>query len=394
MATFPEILPPELPLADAEAHLETIARAITGFDDLGEDDYREGLRILLHSFDEDANLTDAGRQRAAGLTVMALAGRLVSQAGWKAHPEYHDVTLTEPIIIVGLPRTATTTLHRLLCRDPGHQGPELWLAQHPLPRPPVNTWSDHPAFQRCRELLLRQQESSPALSAIHEMIAEEPDECWNLLRQNFTSITFECSARVHAYAQWWAECDMSRAYQRWADNLRLIGLNDRSRRWILKDPSHLFAPETLLSTVSDATIIMTHRDPARSIPSVCSLTVAGREESDRDFDNAAHGRAQLELWGRGLDRMMAARARHPDRFLDVEFQEFLADPLGVVARIYEQQGKELPREAREAMTSFLSSQTTGPARHQYAADQFGLTADEIRARFADYIETFGVTLET
>lgn len=387
-----ELLPPHLPLAEAEGLLHESATSLMGFDDFGDDEYLEGLRALLRSADEDADLSDTGRQSYAGIVVTALVGRLASERAKKANPAYQKVSIEAPLVILGLPRTGTTALHRMLCAADENQGLELWLAQHPLPRPERSLWNEHPAYHRCVSGLEAQYADAPGMASIHAMAAGAVDECWNLLRQSFTSVTFECSASVRSYASWWQNCDMGRAYRRWADNLRLIGLADTDKRWVLKDPSHLFAPKSLLSTLPDATIVMTHRDPARSIPSVCSLSAAARAANDRLPDDARLGREQLELWARGIGRMMEARQSQPERFIDVHFNDFVTEPLTVARRIYERVGATLDSAAERAMRQWLAENRS--TSHDYEAARFGLTEAGIRERYADYIDTYGVRLES
>jgi hypothetical protein len=386
-----ELIPPDLALADSEERLHEVARQMTGLEDFGGDDYREALGVLLRSFDEDADLTPGGRLSAFGIALTALAGRLQSQAGWRANPGYRDLRIEAPIVILGLPRTGTTALQRMLCELQGYQGLELWLAQSPQPRPPRAVWGDEPGYQRCEAMLETQHRQAPEMSAIHEMKAAEPDECWNLLRQSFASVTFECVFSVSSYSSWWAQCDMRAAYARWADNLRLIGLKHPEQRWVLKDPSHLFAPEALLAEFPDATIVMTHRDPAKSIPSVCSLNAAGRAGHDRVQDDSRLGAEQLELWWRGTERMMAARERYPDRFVDVHFHDFVEKPLEVARSIVERVGGRLGDADERAVRAW---QDAHPSKsHRYDAGRFGLQADEIRERYVDYIECFDVRIE-
>ena len=45
---------------------------------------------------------------------------------------------------------------------------------------------------------------------------------------------------------------------------RLIGLNDVEKRWVLKNPSHLFALDALFAAYPDALVIQCHR-PAETI---------------------------------------------------------------------------------------------------------------------------------
>ena len=75
----------------------------------------------------------------------------MTEARFAEFPEHADVPIERPIFVVGLPRTGTTALHRLLCADPGHQGLELWLTEFPQPRPPRETWEDDPIFNAMQE---------------------------------------------------------------------------------------------------------------------------------------------------------------------------------------------------------------------------------------------------
>ena len=381
----------DVPLSDCDDALHTIARQRTGHEDFGPDDYREGLGVLLQSLDADADLSPAGRQAAVEFVVTALAGRLVSQASFAANPSYCDVRIEAPIIVVGLPRTGTTALHRMLCSLDGHQGLELWLGQNPMPRPAREDWPEQPGFVRTTAMLEAQHAAAPEMRAIHEMAPDQPDECWNLLRQTFTSVTFECLFAVTTYSRWWATSDMTAAYARWADNLRLVGMNARERRWILKDPSHLFAPEALLAALPDATIVMTHRDPAKSIPSVCSLNATARRGNDRAYDAAKLGREQQELWARGIDRLIAARESCPDRFVDVHFHDLVEDPVAVLCRIGDRSGTELTEADERAARDWLSANPARP--HRYEDAECGLSDEAVRERDSEYVEHFGVRLE-
>jgi len=384
-------IPADLCLVQATDTLHEMARGVTGLQDFGDDEYRAGLAALLHSLDEEADLSPLGRKTAIALVVTALAGRLESEAGWKDHPGRGTSSIEAPIVIVGLPRTGTSVLHKMLARVDSLQGPELWLLQHPMPRPNRETWPSLVPYRQCEEALRIQQENSPDMIEIHDQRADDPDECWNLLRQSFASVTFECVFHVPSYSAWWAQRDMTRAYQRWANNLRLIGANDRDRRWILKDPSHLFAPDALLTAVPDATIVMTHRDPARLIPSVCSLSATARRVNDRIPDMPRLGREQLDLWARGIERLMRTRERQPDRFVDIHFHEFLADPVAVAEKILAHAGVPYTDHDRETALAWLDSRPS--KQHRYDAEQFGLQDDEIRERFESYIDCFDIRFE-
>jgi hypothetical protein len=378
------------PFAACEEALHEAARAATGLADFGADDYREGLRVLLRSWDEDADLSPVGRVASFELAREALVARLRSEEGWKRHPECLDLPIRRPLFIVGLPRTGSTALHRLLSCDPGVQGLELWLTRSPKPRPPRAEWLRDPDFAELDRSLRAQFASQPGLRAIHELDAGAPDECWRLNNQSFASTSFECLARVPGYSRWWAGFDMRAAYRRHRDQLRLLGAREPGKRWLCKDASHLFALDALLEAYPDACIVQSHRDPARVIPSVCSLNRAFRVGTDRAFDARGHGAEQLEFWASGALRALSVRRNSdPQQFFDLDFREIDADPFAAVERIYAHFGYELAPEARRAMRRHCDANPRGKhGAHAYGAEEFGLEPGRIRERFAEYLAAF------
>lgn len=377
------------PFAACEEALHEAARAATGLADFGGDDHREGLRVLLRSWDEDADLSPVGRAASWELALRALAARLRSQEGWKRHPACLRLPIRRPLFVVALPRTGSTALHRLLACDPGVQGLDFWLTVAPKPRPPRSERARDPDFAALDAELRAQFAAQPGLRAIHEMDAGEPDECWRLNNQCFASTSFECLARVPGYSRWWAACDMRPVYRRHRDQLRLLGANDPDKRWLLKDASHLFAVDAILETYPDACMVQCHRDPARVIPSVCSLNRAFRIGTDRAFDARGHGADQLEFWARGVERALAVRrASDPRQFFDLDFRDIDADPFGAVQRIYAYFGIEMTPAAQRAMRRHCAANPRGKhGAHAYSAGEFGLEAGAIRERFAEYLAT-------
>ncbi|MBO0884934.1 MAG: sulfotransferase, partial [Mycobacterium sp.] len=92
-----------------------------------------------------------------------------------------------------------------------------------------------------------------------------------------------------------------------------------------------------------------------------------------------------ETWSRGLDSFQAARAKyHPAQFYDVDYIDFVDDPVSTVADIYRHFGLKLTSEARQAMEAIHVESKTGPRapKHTYSLADYGLTAESVKARFA------------
>ncbi|HEX3792470.1 MAG TPA: sulfotransferase [Pseudonocardiaceae bacterium] len=372
------------------ADLHASASKITGLTDFGTDDYREGLAVLLDSYARDARLTPLGYRVKRAFLRGALVSRLLSEAAWQRYPEHAEVPIERPIFVTGLPRTGTTALHRLLTADPAHQGLELWLTEVPQPRPPRESWAGDPVFQHIEAGFQQHHVEHPEFMGVHHMSAGQVEECWQLLRQSTASISYECLAHLPTYSTWLAGHDWTDAYRRHRRNLRLIGLPDRNRRWVLKNPSHLFALDALFAVYPDALVIQTHRAPRTAIASACSLAAQASAGWSAAFTGDVVGRSQLDLWARGLDLFLAERARHdPARFFDVEYQDFVADPIGMVERIYTHFGLPFPDETRAAITAVQERSVSGEAKpaHRYTLADFGLTAAEVDERFSAYSNT-------
>jgi len=363
--------------------LRASATRRTGLTDFGPDDFTDGLAVLLDSLAADAELTPAGAKAQRALLRGVLAARLCSEAAWQANPGYTEVAIARPVFITGLPRTGTTALHRLLAADPASQGLEMWLAQVPQPRPPRDTWRDNVVFNYIEAAFAQHHEEHPEFMGVHYMAADQVEECWQLLQQSLRSVSFETLAYVPGYSAWLRAQDWTGAYRRHRRNLQLIGLNDPGRRWVLKNPSHLFALDALLAVYPDALVIQTHRAPRTAIASACSLAAHASAGWSPAFTGGLIGRTQLDLWARGLALFTAERARHdPARFCDVRYEDLVADPAGTVEAVYGYFGLPLAGAAADAIRSLATAaRAGGESAHRYALDDFGLTGEEVDERF-------------
>lgn len=364
---------------------ESAIRA-TGLDDFGDGAYREPLQILLDSYAEEAGLTELGSKMFRFFLKGALVARLLSEASWKANPGHAGVEITRPIFVTGLPRTGTTALHRLLTADPAHQGLEMWLCEFPQPRPPRDTWADNPVYEKINAGFAQHHVENPEFLGLHYMDAGEVEECWQLLRQSIMSISYESLAYLPSYSRWLAGQDWTPAYARHKRNLQLIGSNDRDKRWVLKNPSHLFALDALMATYPDALVIQTHRAPETIISSMCSLAEHATPGWSTTFVGDRIGQSQLELWSRGLREFSSARERYdPGQFLDIDFADLRSDPFGVVEQVYDAVGADFSEPARAAMVALDEESRSGARapRHTYRLADYGLDEESVAAAFAD-----------
>jgi hypothetical protein len=373
--------------ADVGSYEDIVAAAerTTGMSDLGGTAHEEGLRILVDDLNSpEAGLTGKGNYFQRSEVKSALVGRLLTQAQFNARPEHVDVPIERPIFVMGLPRTGTTALHRLLHADPMAQGLEMWITQYPQPRPPRDTWETDPIFTAMQQAFQAHHVANPEYLGIHYMDATSVEECWRLLRQTGKSNSYESLANVPRYTEWLAEQDWTDAYARHRQNLQLIGLNDQDKRWVLKNPSHMSALDALMTVYPDALIVYTHRDPVTCIASSCSLSAETTAGHSTTFVGDTIGRTQLDLWSRAYHAFQEARPKYDQaQFVDIAFGDLVRDPLGVTRGIYERFDLPWTLEAQAAVEEIDRESRQGVAKpsHTYRLEDYGLTEDEVRARF-------------
>jgi len=373
--------------ADVGTYEDIVAAAerTTGMADMGGTAHEEGLRILVEDLNSpEAGLTGRGNYFQRSEVKSALVGRLLTQAQFNARPDHVDVPIERPIFVMGLPRTGTTALHRLLHADPMAQGLEMWITQYPQPRPPRETWESDPIFNAMQQGFQAHHIASPEYLGIHYMDATSVEECWRLLRQTGKSNSYESLAHVPRYTEWLSKQDWTDAYARHKQNLQLIGLNDPEKRWVLKNPSHMTALDALMTVYPDALIVYTHRDPVTCIASSCSLSAETTAGHSTTFVGETIGRTQLDLWSRAYHAFHEARPKYDQRqFIDVAFSDLRADPLGVTRRVYEHFDLDWTAEVQVAIEEIDRESKEGAAKpsHSYSLSDYGLTEDEVRARF-------------
>ena len=87
------------------------ARAATGLADFGEESFRAGLRALLSTY-ADHPFSEKGRRRNRRRIVTLLSTRLEIEDALRRHPEVLRRAVTSPVVLTGLPRSATSALDR------------------------------------------------------------------------------------------------------------------------------------------------------------------------------------------------------------------------------------------------------------------------------------------
>jgi hypothetical protein len=309
------------------------ARARAGSQDFGDTAFIEPLTRMLHAYDTEANLNEAGRAAQSERTIGLLVNRLRIEDWLRRHPEIHDEVLDVPVVICGLPRTGTTMLHRLMASDPDVHSVKWYECRHPAPFPDDDWTREDARIPAARTEVDQMLEAVPDLAKVHPWDPVGPDEEIMLLEHTFLAWMPEAHAHVPEFGRWQAQQDRAPAYEYLKTMLRFLQWQKRqagssASSWVLKAPFHLAVIEVLLEAFPEIRVVQTHRDPLETIPSICSFEVFMWQLGSDAPDPVACAELWSGNWERALRHALHMRdTRYPDRFIDVDYRDVAKDPV-------------------------------------------------------------------
>ncbi|HET8705238.1 MAG TPA: sulfotransferase [Pseudomonadales bacterium] len=376
-------------------HLMENARKKTGLIDFGDEFFVEPLTVLVDSINREAHLTPLGKLIQKNRLESALVVRLRAQQLFKLHPEILKVDLGKIIIIAGLQRTGTTTLHRLLASDPKMRALYAWEALNPVPLP-----REKPGHPDARIAQAKTAEKglaylAPEFFAIHPVEHDAPEEDVLLLDLSFMSQSPEATLNVPTYADWLEKQDHTKAYEYLYKILQLLHWQRPAQNWVLKTPHHMEYLDVILKVFPNAYIVQTHRDPQKTTGSFCSMVSHGRGVFSDEVDAVAVARHWVRKVNRLMQLSMQVRASgFESRFIDVSYYDLLKDPIREVERIYQFAGIPFDIDAiRAAEATKEKNVQHRYGRHHYNLADFGLSKEEIEKQYGFYRQRYGIPYE-
>lgn len=366
------------------------ARAATGLEDFGRDEFRVPLAQLLADIDALGHgLSTVARLGLWRDIPRSLRTRLRTQELLRRHPEIREQRIVEPIFMIGSQRTGTTALHNLLSHAPGLRAPLLWELLEPAPRIDQPNTDVDPRMAAAQQLQAEIERILPELYTAHPLIWDWPEECLWLFANSFLSEMYLMRLPVTGYRRLFLAADWSWAIDEYVETLQLLAWQQKApARWVLKAPGHALRLRELAAKFPDARFVRTHRDPRITVASSASLLELSRMATC-PVDPRAAGRDVLELWGEhALGRLVdSADELEASRCFDVDFRTLMADPFGAIERMFDHFGFELGDQ--RAMRDWLDRNPRhSKGQHTYALERYGISEGEVLERTARYRERF------
>lgn len=355
------------------------AEVATGLTDWGMDGWQEGLDQLVRAVDTDLAGDDYAERLIEAQVYDRLALRLRIEELYASRVNGPPPAPVEaPIVIVGLPRTATTAAHYLLANDPGLRYLRGWEVKQPLP--PPNLATEATDSRRNVEVTAGVQ---------HIKTVDGPVEDGPIHGLHFHA---ETGLPLPTYMKWWRAASHRTAFAYHERFLQLLHWERPPHRWVLKYPNYGYQLDDIFDQYPDATFVVTHRDPTVLIPSTCSVMVSSRRQRIPHWSpDESFGQEMLSHFAGAMRRLHESRVRIGEhRFLDIGQPELERDAVTTAERIYEFVGLPLTATVRTTIADWAAENQRGSrGAHTYSAEDYGLTTEQIREAFADYLRDYG-----
>jgi hypothetical protein len=380
---------------DAQSLIDT-AQANTGLSDFGSEDWREPFEIFVASLEEDARLNLMGRIMTRSELLMWLELRLRVEEEYRLHPEIADEEIVKPLLIVGQGRSGTSAMQNLLAADPDNGTLMTWEAFYPSPPPETATYETDPRIEKADRMIKSWYRVTPEMESMHEFGGDIPTEGIHLQVSSFQMLTWmNLMGQVPSFnAYIWGRSFVGAL--EWEKRVLKLLQWKHPRRWVLKSPV-LFNLLDVLKVYPDVSLVWMHRDPLKSMASAVNMVgTIFWQRSDDPFHSGALATStdenvvaaeflQATDW---VEQGLIPR----DALLDIQYADFVEDPLACARKAYETFDIPLPARSLEAMTRYVKeNDRSRRPTHNYEISREW--AEQARPAFARYQTFFNVPNE-
>ncbi|MDB5970124.1 MAG: hypothetical protein JWQ90_2574 [Hydrocarboniphaga sp.] len=371
------------------------ARRKTNLSDFGPEDFREPLAVYLRLM-RASRMTREGREAQRQLIQRCLVNRLRFADDLSRHPEIRDEDVSDPIVVLGFPRSGTTVLQRMISADPAMQSLRFWRTLNPAPFPGESIGQPVGRVAAAEAVENAIRTYNPALFAAHPTIANDAEEDWFLHHLAFQHVGNVFAGLVAPeYLAYLRSLPRLPTYRYVADLLRYLQWQDggkRGRRWVLKSPVHIGCLDELLSVHPRATLIYPRRDFRTVMASFCHALESSLGSS-MEIGPAEIGSIALDFWQvemLGFHRTRRRLGSHLN-LVEVEYRDLLADPIHHIGQFYRRAGTELTAEGAAAIRAWIADNPADKhGKNVYTLERYGLSPEQVDAAFGEHEQTLFV----
>ena len=374
-------------------HVLGRARREAQYEDFGTTQFMPQLRKMVEALNSILpQLHDKGRRGIEDRIVRLLVNRLRMRRDILAHPEILREEILPPAAIIGLPRTGSTKLQRLLASGRGLHELPMWQAFNPAPIPGPLINGRDPRLQAATEFVQWMAADAADAHKGHTMVVEGAEEEHHLLEQSFATPSPISFVPIYEFCHYIELLDKTEMYAHMRVCLQYLQWQfhrEEHKSWLLKYPANLGNETYIDRNFPGTQYIVTHRDPWPVMASLAKLNAEIHRLHCHSPDIQRFSQWGLREFGLEMDRHLAWREANPQvRILDVSFKDIVKDGFGTARRIYDFLGLPWNPEVEAAVRAWIEEDARTHDRLLWSIEDLAYTEAECRERFRDYIERY------
>ena len=365
---------------------------------------RNLMMAFCEGVDNNPFLSPIGRFLLKKLALNILKNRKRVLQYYHSNKKYIEAEgkFKAPVIITGVPRSGTTLLHRLMSEDPNTRSPYTFEMEVPIPPMVLETNPmEDPRIKSSEDVIGTLSRLAPGFM---EKFAES--HFWSATDMEESLIYMLAHNGIHTMNSFNAGKTYLDAFFNIEDKrlafryerlffTMLDAYRPAKSHWTLKAPVYTLYFPMIFEEYPDVRVVVTHRNPLVTLPSLCRLWESWCIAFDQDgsFDKYQFGQFQKLSMEKSVMVPFNYRKEHPEKeeqIFDCIYEELFSDPIAMVKRIYNQFDLEYTEEFEERMKVYLENNKQGKyGRHKYSLEEYGFDGESIYQEYRDYMEHYG-----
>jgi hypothetical protein len=332
------------------------------------------------------NLSVRGLQGMHANSLRWLVNRLRYEADVEKHPEILDEDVSDPIVVLGLPRSGTTKLQRFLSADPNLQATPAWMMWNPASFPGEQRGDPSPRIEWAARMMSAVTNTGESYQKMHEFAAKEADESSFIPLANFDYVMQFITAPDHEFLRWARSVDRTSPLGFMKQMLQYLQWQQGGRRgpWLLKNPGHTGEAAELLQLFPNATFVISQRELASAMGSSFRMMGEILVNSLDAPDPVQYAAETVEYWSYELNRHLRQKQELGSRLplVEASYQRCVNEGLGVAREVYEMAGLPWTPEGEAAMRQWdIDNPRHKLGSYGYNLEDYGWTAEKVEAAF-------------
>ena len=371
-----------------------------------DEEFFHNLERFVLEGDQRGSFSKAGQKLLATECANLIVQRSRLETLFQDHPEIADVEVAAPIVIAGIPRSGTTNLSNIMASDSRLRSLSFWESKTPIPPQDASHTADisqHDRAERGRQAMADMHDLMPLAQLMYDISFDDAMEELSFMALAGCPLMYMPQTYTPDWNHWfYNDMEPSKMYSMVKRSLQALNWlqgteNGVYKRWVLKTPHHLGFLPKLAEVFPDLHLIVTHRDPASSTVSNATMNAYALRQT-HEIPDPMHG---YEVAIHMADGMIGGLVRDIDHInvasiTHIHFHNYMADVMGTLESIYEAVELPFTDQARSELQGYIDAHPRGRhgGRLVYNPERdFGVTREQIRERYADYIKKFSIRIE-